>query len=148
MSRPLSIVRFEQFYIAYWLVGLVNTVMSWDRSLSVAMRSPAVAAMGPGFLYATTAVGLAIPALLWFFIARRGSTIAKWILVVLFAIGLVALLFTFMGGRFPTGFSGALALIALVLQAAAVAMLFRPDTRTWFGDSDSEAEEREPEADA
>jgi hypothetical protein len=146
MTRPLSIVRFEQFYIAYWLVGLVNTVMSWDRSLSIAMRSPAVAAMGPGFLYATTAVGLAIPLLLWFFIARRGSAIAKWILVVLFGIGILGLVFTVMSGRFPSGLSGVLAAIALVLQAIAVAMLFRPDTRSWFGESEPEADEREPEA--
>ncbi|HWK34899.1 hypothetical protein [Sphingomonas sp.] len=141
MTRPPSIVRFEQFYLGYWLVGIANTALSWRTTLASAMANPDVAALGAVFLYAMTAMGFVIPLLLWFFIARRGSTIAKWILVVLFAIGLLGIALMLVRGTFPSGVSGVLAALAIVLQAAAVAMLFRSDTRPWFGEVDPLDEE-------
>lgn len=78
------------------------------------------------------AIGVVIALLLWFFIARRGSNVAKWILVVftVFAIGSLVLGFT--TGAVILDAGGIVRLVAVALQTAAVAFLFRPDAAAWF----------------
>lgn len=133
MTRPPSIVRFEQFYLGYWLIGIVNVVMTWDRNARL-VESTGVNATLPGYLWWTTGIGLLIPVALWYFIARRGSVVAKWILTVLFGLAIAGLVFVVATGRLVTGLAGVLSIASIVLQGAALAMLFRPDTRPWFGE--------------
>jgi hypothetical protein len=129
--RPASIVNFERLYVGAIIVGLVNTYLSWDKSLAMLRSQPVQ--VGSGFLIGTTAFGLAIQLLLWFFIARRGSVVAKWLLVVLFALGILLLIVALVRNPAIGGVTGVLALVNYALQAAAVWMLFRPDSKAWLG---------------
>ena len=131
--RPASIVNFERLYLGAIALGLINTFLSWDRSLAL-LRAQPVVQFGPGFLIGTAFIGLAIQLLLWFFIARRASVVAKWILVVLVAIGLLALAAQMARNPMIGSVTGIIGLITYVLQIGAVWMLFRPDARSWLGE--------------
>ena len=135
MNRPASIVRFEQFYIASYVVGLVNLALTWS-TLRVE-DAASEAKFGPYYVIVLTILGLAIPVLLWYFIARRGSVVAKWILTVFTAIAVLFMLFSILmlvRGTSVSPLPQMLGVIATLLQATAVYFLFRPDTAGWFGE--------------
>jgi hypothetical protein len=135
--RPKSIIWFERFFLGAWLLGLLNTVLNWDTMMRTALKQPGVAEVGPALqvmLMVSAAVGLLIPLLLWFFIARKGSVVAKWILVVLYAIGVLSFLFNLVSGNLAIRPLTALPALIALLQLAAVFMLFQPDTKPWFGE--------------
>ncbi len=131
--RPTSITTFERFYLGALVIGLINNVLNWSQATAV-LNDPSVqaAGLGTGFLVSTMVIGLAIPLLLWYFITRRASNIAKWILVVLFAFGLIGVLMSFSAMMAMGTLPMVLGLIALALQAYAVFMLFKPDAVAWL----------------
>ncbi len=131
--RPASIVNFERFYLGALVVGLVNNFLNWSHVQSM-MNNPQVqaAGLGSGFLITTMVIGLAIPLLLWYFIARRGSNVAKWILVVLFGLGVISFLMSFNNPLMPGGLAMILGVVAMLMQAYAVFMLFKQDAVAWL----------------
>lgn len=132
--RPTSIINFERFYLGALALGVVNSAMSWSQAQEMLTADPNIAAagLGSGFLITTMAIGIIIPLLLWYFIARRGSNIAKWILVVLFGIGLLGLLASFANPLTPGGLTMVLSLATTALQAYAVYLLFQADAVAWL----------------
>lgn len=86
MERPRSIVLFERCYLGGLAVGLVNTGVSWNATLTRLTEDPAAAQLG----------------------AVRGTM--------------------------PQGVSGILVVIAWVLDAIAVWLLFKTDSKLWFGE--------------
>lgn len=131
--RPKSIVLFEVFYLGALVIAIVNAVTTWSRNAELIHRSGADRLVS-GYQYWTTGLGLLIPVLLWYFIARRASSVAKWIAVALFAIGALSLGYAAIIGRLGNGLGGLLAAVAFVFQAIALGMLFRTDARTWLGE--------------
>ena len=138
MERPASIVTFERCYLGAWVVGLINSALNWNVAMAAMADNPSVAQLGPSFastmMIGGLAIGAAITLLLWYFVARRGSVVAKWIVTVFFALGLASFLWSLAAGR-GFGLVTVIALVAMALQAIAVAMLFRPDTKPWFGET-------------
>ena len=132
MERPKSIAMFERCYLAAFAISVASTVFLWSDLR--AQLAPQVAAIGSWFLPVVTLIGFAIPLLLWYFIARKGSAAAKWIATVIVALGLAGFIFTLLLGRYAGGAAGALGLVKLGLQIAAIWFIFRPDTRAWFGE--------------
>ncbi|MGW8188710.1 hypothetical protein [Sphingomonas hankookensis] len=133
--RPSSIVRFDRLYLASIAVGLIGNILEWPLTMARLAENPDTAALGSTAAVAAggmIAIGVVIALLLWFFIARRGSNVAKWILVVftVFAIGSLVLGFT--TGAVILDAGGIVRLVAVALQTAAVAFLFRPDAAAWF----------------
>jgi hypothetical protein len=132
MERPRSIMMFERCYLAAFAISVISTAFLWaDIQARVA---PQLAMLGAWFLPVMTAIGFAIPLLLWYFIARRGSVVAKWIATVLVAFAVAGVVFTLLSGTFPEGLAALLAVVRLVLQIASIWFIFRPDTRAWFGE--------------
>ena len=131
MIRPTSIIQFERFYVAAIGVDAINTVLSWTAREERALLEPQM--LGNATLPVMTAIGFAIALLLWFFIARRGSAIAKWVLTIFVTVALVWSLYAIPTGRYSMGMSGLLGLFSTVLQAYSVWMLFRPNAKPWFG---------------
>jgi F0F1-type ATP synthase membrane subunit c/vacuolar-type H+-ATPase subunit K len=131
--RPASIILFERLYLGAIGIGLINAALSWSQTQAM-MANPEVnpAGFGTGFILTTMAFSVAIPLLLWYFIARRGSNIAKWILVVLFGIGLIMMLATLGGAAAPSGLSLIITLVITALQGVAIFMLFKPDAVAWL----------------
>lgn len=138
MERPISIVWFERCYLGGVAIGVFNTALSWNAAMAKMAENPASAQLGASFgssmLIFGTVIGLAINALLWFFTARKGSVVTKWIITVFFALGLLGMLFSVMRGALLPGIGGFLAIVALVLNGIAVWQLFKPDTKLWFGE--------------
>ena len=139
MLRPQSIVIFERCYLGAWIVGLLNTLANWNATLATVNANPASAQLGPSFavtmLIGGLAIGAAVTLLLWYFVARRGSAIAKWVVTVFFALGLVFFLLGLARTGLGGGLTAVIGVVQIVLQGIAVAMLFRPDTKAWFGET-------------
>lgn len=136
MTKPPSIARFEQFYWASVILGLLNTALNWNTSRALLAANP-ILANATWFLPLTQIIGLSIAVLLWFFIVRRPSVVAKWVQVVFAAFGafgLLSALFLVATARTPIGTQVVIGLIANILYIAAAAMLFKPDAKAWFGE--------------
>lgn len=136
MTKPLSIARFEQFYWASVILGLINTALNWKTSQALLAANPMLA-NATWFLPVSQLIGLAISVTVWFFIVRRPSVVAKWVQVVFAAFGVFGLLsaLVMVGmGRAPVGIQVVLGLIANILYIAAAVMLFKPDAKAWFGE--------------
>lgn len=139
--RPKSIQRFDIFYLGALALGLVNTAFGWTDTMARMQADASTAAIATPIMLGSVIIGFGISLLLWFFVSRMRSTIAKWILVVFFVLGVLSLLFTLMNGQFPGGIVGVLSVVSTVLQAAAVFMLFQPDAVAWLkGNSTTPAE--------
>ena len=127
--RPASIVYFERLSILSILVGIAFAMLTWDSGAVM----PRQAAMAPGMVLIVQGISLIIVLALVFLISRKASVIAKWILVVLFAIGLV---FTVpqLGATLDQGLVGLLQISQMIVQAAAIYFLFTAEARAWFGE--------------
>ena len=131
--RPRSIILFERLYLGSFVLGVVNAIQLWNARLA-SLRAQGVADSWP--LAAMTLLGWVISLALLYLVARKGSSVAKWIIVVLAAWGVFlianSVLAMSQGG---TGRSSLLIGIAQnLLYAVAASMLFKPDARMWFGE--------------
>jgi hypothetical protein len=128
--RPPSIIDFERAYLASLALGIVNTTIHW-QAIEQSFEDPALQVLGgPGAIVGILAFGMAISLLLWFFIARRASTVAKWIYVVFIAFGVVGIISNL--ATLPLGTQLILNVVAQLLQLFAAWLLFKPDARAWF----------------
>ncbi|MGN5374840.1 hypothetical protein [Sphingomonas hankookensis] len=133
--RPSSIVRFDRLYLASIAIGLIGNILEWPITMARLAENPDTAALGSGAAVAAggmIVIGVAIALLLWFFIARRASVVAKWILVVFTAFSVGSLLLGFSSGAVILDTGGIVRIVAVALQAAAVFFLFHPDAAAWF----------------
>lgn len=129
--RPPSILMFERLFLASLVLSVLAFVVGYDAMNEQLANEPGMAelGLGSGFLTGAVVVSLAIYLLLWFLIARKASTVAKWILVVLLALSLISI---------PAIFAATLDLIAILniavyaLELAAAVYLFRADAVAWF----------------
>ncbi|WP_423602729.1 hypothetical protein [Sphingomonas sp. MS122] len=144
--RPVSIVRFEQAYLASVVLWLVNLALGWKARLGSLENNPAFAGnpqmgeLAQTMMIGTTVFMLILWLLLWYFTARRASEVAKWVVVALFGLSVVGLPFTLMSYPVVGVLSVVLSLVAFVVTAYAVWMLFRPDARAWFAGTAPESE--------
>ena len=137
--RPQSMQWFDGLYLGANALGVVTSLALMRRAQDM------VDGLGMGFTggmalaQTETAIHIVITAAinlsLWYFISRRASNIALWLLVALVGVGLYGLLF---GSMMPTtlfaDWAPALVLMNVVLQTCAVACLFMPDARAWFAE--------------
>ena len=137
--RPHSIVMFERLFLASLALSLLASILAFDAVVDEMTRDPAVQQMGlgGGFAAGVLAIGLAIYLLLWFLIAHKASNIAKWILVVFVAVGVISLLIS-VTQAFTADLPTLLGLVTYALELAAVAFLFRSDAVAWLrGESET-----------
>jgi prolipoprotein diacylglyceryltransferase len=127
---------FERIFLVYVLVGVASGIWSMlhiSSFLPAGMPQPMLAAM-PMFMIGGVIGTIVVDLLLWFFIARRGADIARWIFVVLFALGAVGVLRSLLGH--PQVVLPATVMLVsalrLVLDGICTALLFRPDAARWF----------------
>jgi hypothetical protein len=136
MQQPKSIERFEQLFFVRFVLGLVVAIYTWNDNVERFHQSPLADRMGDGVLYIAPVVSITISLLLWFFIARRGSEVAKWIYIVLFGFSLLSLAALFVplpeGAPKIDAITRISQVVGIALTAISVWFLFRPDTRAWF----------------
>jgi multidrug transporter EmrE-like cation transporter len=131
--KPKSITSFNRLNFGATLVGIANILIHYATLRNLALSKGASPA-GPFLGIVLLALSFLI---FWFFIYRRGSNIAKWLFVALtvFSAALIPLNLseTIAVGKTYAVIDG----IAFAFHLAAVAMLFRGDTRAWLGRSNS-----------
>ncbi|MEJ2409767.1 MAG: hypothetical protein P8Y58_00685 [Novosphingobium sp.] len=126
--RPHSITLFDRFFLGALVLGLINAALSFQDNMAMLGST----GTSTRFLVSITLFSLGIPLLLWFFISRRASNMAKWILAVLTGLGLVSLLPTLSVLMARGLLSLVFTVTITALQVVAVAFLFRKDARAWF----------------
>lgn len=130
--RPVSIIWFERLFLASIVLELVNSILIWEESMAMIAADPILSPRGAIYLVLTMAISSGINLLLWYFIARRASNVAKWILVVLTVLGLAVTAMLFATSDYPRGLEDVATTIIYGLYLASIAMLFRSDAREWF----------------
>jgi hypothetical protein len=128
--RPSTIVNFEWLSLLAILLGVATMVLAWDSLIS-SVRSKV---LGSGLEPAVAILAIIYVALLVLLIlltSRRASNVAKWLLVLIIAAGLVGSV-----PRIPAmlgaGVLGWVETAQMLIQLAAIVMLFLPASRAWF----------------
>ena len=128
--RPQSIQLFEKAFSVSLAISLIAVVLSWNQTvLQFDARIP-----GSGAALAATAVAISFGlfVLLWWLIARRASNFAKWVLVVLTAIGVFFFVSSLAAQTTPKSLDFAISALTNLLGVYAVWLLFKPDAATWL----------------
>jgi hypothetical protein len=126
--RPQSIAKFERVVLVRLVIGFLITVMNWDVARVLAARM----GLGNGVLIFTAALAIGVTLLLLWLIARRRSEVAKWIYVVLTAIGIAIGLYGISALFRQSTPIAIMHIVHYALGAFSIWLLFRPDTRPWF----------------
>lgn len=128
---PPSIRRFRIVYGVVVLLTALNAALVWPRFAAVLGRYPELGLGSRLVVFGTMAVGVAIPALIWWLIGWRRSGMARWVLALIVAIAAVYLGLALRSGQGLTSML-LVSVAALLLQISALWLLFRPDARPWF----------------
>ena len=131
--RPKSIELFEKIYLGTVTFGFVIAVFNWVN-VSATLETPELKALGAGsnFLIGIMALSLIFSLLIWYFIARRASNIAKWIYVVVTGIGLFGVIGSLANPLTPKGILLVGNIVVVALQLYAAWLLFKPDAAEWL----------------
>lgn len=129
---PPSIRRFRLVYGLVVLLSAINVVLIWPTLNASVARNPALGGAGPAVQMTVVLIGLAIPALIWWFAGFRRSRIARVALILIVGVAVFSLLRALAVGQLVLDTVGSMRLVALVLQVLALVLLFRPDARLWF----------------
>lgn len=127
--RPSAIVNFERLFLASSALGLAVLVLQGGAGMGV----------DPTWVIAAGVVAVGITVALAFWASRGRSNLARWLLA---AVAVYGLLTTGLGiGRALGAGDGfelgdLLNVAAVLLQGAAVAMLFTKPARDWFAGTD------------
>lgn len=132
MHRPPSIIWFERFFWGSILIGFLSAGFAWN-DIAREIESDAVSSTtGIVFLAFIFAITIGISIAFWYFIARRGSNIAKWIYTVWMGLGSLWTLVTLFDPTAVRGGALAASLISTLLTLASIACLFRADAVAWL----------------
>jgi hypothetical protein len=133
--RPRSIRQFEYCYLGSLLLGAAVTAMTWNANATAAEVQQIQSVFGSSFLPIFYVFVYALSLALWYFTARVPNIAAKWIVVGWFALTLIGVALSLVTGNVPSDLPSLLSIVAIVLNAGAVWLLFRPDARAWFGEA-------------
>ncbi|WP_277979871.1 hypothetical protein [Sphingomonas phyllosphaerae] len=130
MTRPPPIVRFERLYLTSFALGLLIWALTWEQLSTRLAADPRTAAFG-WMLAAALALNVAFALFQWYAVARRGVAWVRWMVVLLTTLHMLALLFSLFGA--PLALPTLLGVLRVALEVTAVAQLFAPTVRDWFG---------------
>ena len=138
MDRPASIRRFEFFYAAHILLGLLGNLLTLVifPSETMAHQLSGLGTMAQPAALGVIGVTLLTQALIWFLIARRGSHTARTGLAGLTGLNLLGLALAVLrlaaGGARLDPLPFLLSAGSSACLTAALLLLFRADTQRWF----------------
>lgn len=121
--RPKSVITAEQFYLGGTALLLVSSLMVWPQL---------VQAYGAGLAGGVTAFTVGAFLLLILFTTRRGSRVARGLLIVLTGLGAISLLYQIGTGQVALGPLGVVNVVQVVLTVIGAVLLFRPTARAFF----------------
>ena len=123
MEMPKSIQLFEQLFLASLVLGVIQ---------SASFSNAAGLTQGAAYNVAIfQVVVLIVVGALVLLTSRKKSAICKWILVTFFVLGLAAFIPN-LASYFEHGIMGVIGSVQVLLQAAAIYLLFNSDSKSWF----------------
>lgn len=132
-TRPQSILWFERLVYLGLGLAVLNTYLSADELRA----EPGFGSAGLVFAIVVLVITIAISLLFVWYIAYRASNVAKWIYVVLGVVGFVIMILLAVSDptamRASGDFSLGLTVASNLLSAVEMGLLFRRDSRDWFG---------------
>ena len=132
--QPPSIIRFSRIFLAALALAAALSVLTFPSlKASLIRQDPAAASLSDGVLALAVALGLGVMVVLWYLIARRGSNLAKWVLVAVTVVSILLQLPKLGAVMANPGLMSGLSLLAIAAQVYAIVMLFRADARAWLG---------------
>ena len=141
--KPVSIQRFTQCLLGSVAISLIQIWNGFDHMRETVVANPEAAAISDEVLVAGSVIGIGVLLLLWFLIAMRASSVARWVLVALTAIGLLSVPSVLAKAKGDGAVDLALAIGAITLQLGAVGMLFTHESRDWLaGRTHSDSDDR------
>ena len=131
MQKPVSIRKFDLFYLGAVALGVVNTLLNFSMLESSATEQvgPDLAQHASSIAIGSVVLSTLFSLLFWFLISKLRIEFIKWLLLLFLAWSAVALP-TMLAEGF--GLPEIVALASVVLQTVAVWYLFRPDAKAWF----------------
>jgi len=144
--KPQSIKLFDYFYLGALFLGVLSFITGYDAAKAQLAAEGAAngVSISPLFMVAGYALAVGFGLLLWYFVSKQRSTIAKWIIVILFLMSLASV-GSYFGGPMPL--SEIYGLVSLFCHAVAVSMLFRGDAIRWLENRPAPAEAEDTPAD-
>jgi len=138
MQRPQTIVVWEILFWIAIVIGIINLFVFTPNLADMSAPGTTGADMATaqkaiGWIEVVVAVIYVLLGLLfWYFIARKGNNVFKWIWVVLAVLGILGSLAN-LGQTFDFSvIGGILALIVLAIGVVNIALIFLPSSRPWF----------------
>lgn len=122
--RPQTIVNFERIVFFTLILGLLQAYLGWDRATQMASI---------GFVLTVQVFTFGLIGGLALLVARRRSNVSKWILIVMFAIGLPPSVRMIAQGI--TLGSIWISVLQTVGQLIACGLLFTASARRWLSES-------------
>jgi len=119
---PKHIKYFEWTWLGSLAIGIIVSSLSYSATVAPGMEIFA------GFIQFFV---LGVTLLLVLLTSRKRSKIAKWILVVLFGLGIVVYI-PQLAVLFNLGFVGVLSSLQVLVQCVGVYFLFTQESRDWF----------------
>ena len=119
---PKHIKYFEWTWLGSLSLGIIVSALSYSEIVGAGME------IVFGFIQFIT---LGVMLLLILLISRKRNNIAKWILVVLFGLGIVFYI-PQLSSLFNKGFAGVLSSLQVLAQCVGIYFLFTQESRDWF----------------
>jgi hypothetical protein len=130
--RPTSIRAFEGLSLLAVAIGALTTWLGWE-SLVASVRSKVLGAGLEPALAVLSIIYVGLLVLLILLTARLGSAVAKWLFVAII-VGEVVFTVPKLGAMAGAGLIGWAEIVQLLIQLAAVALLFTALSRAWFAE--------------
>lgn len=129
LSRPKSIFWFERLFVASLFLSALQVTFNWIEDFSDGDFTTGGSTGLTAMMLLITFVSFAIDIGFWYFIARRASHIAKWLLIVKTTVGLAG---TFWVMTKIVHVTWPVSLLVQLLIILSIIFLFRHDASRWF----------------
>ena len=121
---PDQIKYFERCMLASLAIGLINSILFYSQP------AEEVRGVGSVLVQLFTAATILLLVLLT---SRKRSNVAKWIFLIMYALGLIMYAFIpQLTEHWTQGLRGVISIVQLLIQLAAIYFLFTPEGRAWF----------------
>ena len=126
---PSNVSWFEKLMYTVLVLGLVNLAIDGQRLAA----APELRQIGGVAFLAVVAIltDLILILLIWL-AARRRKNWARWVMAVLFAVGLIPAIPTLAGVFQANPAAGGIMVVQSVLQIVALVLVFSGNARPWF----------------
>jgi hypothetical protein len=124
---PSNVARFEQLMYLSLAIGLINATLTWDHNVAQASKLG-----GAYFVLFIQMFVISFIVLFIWLVARRYKNWARWVLLVLFVLGMPGTVGVVRQWFRLEPVVGVLNLVQILIQVIALVYVFTGNARDWF----------------